>query len=897
MQLSRRKIDVHAQRDDPFSYGAAVVHQAPSALGVRAAAFARFGPVSLVQFVDFATDVLVINELYASGDVLYSAVAMGFIGFSCFATFVGLVLVYTHREAKVPARRYLSAPLLFLMIPLNLHLVCLGDAISRAEAAFDTEAVHPLQQIFHMGKLIETAAESIPMLCITLIALFSVDEEGSSQRNASLLWASMCLSLLSLTYGFFAYQTDKDTFIEVSAKHKPLQFVALLVDISWTLIVCFTAGPDVVGSAWFLPSFAAVCLALGFCGGVLQLSHSYIRFWKQNRLTALVKMPLYAAVFVFLYTGLQLFFDHPLPPGVMHRWERSHWVPRSNALGQIFIKRPALLLLAVVSLHVTGWPFWRTLLIGVLAPADAVASVLLFHQVGYIETLRAGFRPKRGRVQPEDGQPNSKFKLLRSWKSLSIRTMIAAEKFEAAQSHSWVSAARDGTSQHKLRDMVDAVVRYPTDNGTDGYLQALAALKATCSDLLDRIASADEERLRAYSAKMATYLPSPDGDGTAEDRLRTELEAIGEEGAGALDGERAAERTIAPVADVGEHPLRGVSLGNVLELGIWEQVPSFFKAEADRDAVFSRLWGRSHPSKVVTAFVSHAWKNDGRRKVQMLREFLCLNQLLGQSSVVCLVLAVFMLPLGLAITSYVPAIPFWLLSLVPLAMLATVLAWMYTSIHGCVASRFAPWAFASSTLWLDKCCICQRTPSTVQAGVNGFKKFLLQCDQLIVFASPEYFTRLWCVYELAVFTQAVIAQTQEKKQWAEKKNKELDSKLFTARVAVPDEQNELSRRILLFSLRWPGTFSCQKSDELDNDEEEWFASFRCREAQCFKPSDRGTVLAAIREEWGTETKAGEDAFDEFVQTTLIEVFKHSKQQYQKKLLRTAYRSFELTFGG
>ena len=67
----------------PVFVGAAVVHQAPSALGVRAAAFARFGPVSLVQFVDFATDVLVINELYASGDVLYSAVAMGFIGVSC----------------------------------------------------------------------------------------------------------------------------------------------------------------------------------------------------------------------------------------------------------------------------------------------------------------------------------------------------------------------------------------------------------------------------------------------------------------------------------------------------------------------------------------------------------------------------------------------------------------------------------------------------------------------------------------------------------------------------------------------------------------------------------------------------------------------------------------------
>ena len=116
-------------------------------------------------------------------------------------------------------------------------------------------------------------------------------------------------------------------------------------------------------------------------------------------------------------------------------------------------------------------------------------------------------------------------------------------------------------------------------------------------------------------------------------------------------------------------------------------------------------------------------------------------------------------------------------------------------------------------------------------------------------------------------------------------------------VPVPSVEEALSRRILILSLKWPGSLSCSKVAGLTGEEEGWLKTFHCREAECFKPSDRATVLAAIRAEWGTKDESGEAAFDAFVQTKLVEIFAKSKQAYQKQLARTMYHSFELSFGG
>ena len=60
---------------------------------------------------------------------------------------------------------------------------------------------------------------------------------------------------------------------------------------------------------------------------------------------------------------------------------------------------------------------------------------------------------------------------------------------------------------------------------------------------------------------------------------------------------------------------------------------------------------------------------------------------------------------------------------------------------------------------------------------------------------------------------------------------------------------------------------------------------------CFKPADKATVLAAIRDEWGSE-----ENFDNFVQDELPRILEASKQRYSRQLLMVAMRSLEHLLG-
>ena len=128
----------------------------------------------------------------------------------------------------------------------------------------------------------------------------------------------------------------------------------------------------------------------------------------------------------------------------------------------------------------------------------------------------------------------------------------------------------------------------------------------------------------------------------------------------------------------------------------------------------------------------------------MLREFLCLQSLLGRLLVVAPMLAIFLVPLGLGIKTLVPAFPWWALCVIPLGAMALILLYVGLSMLDLVPPHTTPWALTPTRLWLDRCCLDPSTPETIEAGVASFPRFLDSCDMMVAFVSPEYFRSLWC---------------------------------------------------------------------------------------------------------------------------------------------------------
>ena len=300
--------------------------------------------------------------------------------------------------------------------------------------------------------------------------------------------------------------------------------------------------------------------------------------------------------------------------------------------------------------------------------------------------------------------------------------------------------------------------------------------------------------------------------------------------------------------------MRGVALGHALQPALWMSQRSFFGRTARPPT-----YALSTTVARVDYFVSHAWDNDGKRKLSKLREYLCLQALLGRLLIILPTLAVFLVPLGFGINARAPVIPWWLPSALPLILLLLALGWIALSLLGAWPAASTPWALTPTLLWLDACCLCDDTPQTISAGVAGFERFLGQSDKMLALVSKAYFERLWTVYELATFCKA--------------------------------HRTNLKSRLLLLSLEWPSTWSPLKSAQLTAEERTQLTSFSCHEAQCYKPSDRADLLGKIRTEWGSE-----EEFDAFVHTELVEVLARSKEQYVRRLASVAGESLQLLLG-
>jgi hypothetical protein len=397
----------------------------------------------------------------------------------------------------------------------------------------------------------------------------------------------------------------------------------------------------------------------------------------------------------------------------------------------------------------------------------------------------------------------------------------------------------------------------------------LVGLKEMADTLLHELPTSSSEKHVAVSTAVKAYLPSqgdPDKDQPEEQWYPAERTLL--QRFTALQGSDEAVSLpaqadgAAPAAESQwQHPVRVTRLLFALMTQIWTTTPSFFGKVPT-----GTCYDLSFEAQRCTYFVSHSWRDGGRRKVQMLREFLFLQALVGRTLVISLVLAVFLLPFGLALDGFFAALPVWAAyvpSAIPLGLLACVLLSTLLSLLGLVPSAMSPWALSTSTIWIDKTGIDQSSPKKTAAGVAAFPRILASCDKFVGLISPGYFRRLWCVYELATFTH----------------------------MHGMHQVDAPSGKMLLLSLDWPSSFSPFKRTGLTKKEREWITGFRCRDAGCFKPSDRAIVLQAVRDKFGSE-----DKFDEFVHVQLLKVLERSKREYSSKLWDVAAESFSMVFG-
>lgn len=183
--------------------------------------------------------------------------------------------------------------------------------------------------------------------------------------------------------------------------------------------------------------------------------------------------------------------------------------------------------------------------------------------------------------------------------------------------------------------------------------------------------------------------------------------------------------------------------------------------------------------------------------------------------------------------------------------------------------------------FLDRCCIDQESTESKTAGIKRIPDMLAQSQALVVLLSEDYFQRLWCIYEIALYRSNTMENPTKKREIVFVPLRIIFLAVFLTLVDLvatvlfqsnirslisSDETNDFVWVSVAFSITTGAliySFSFLWHEGLLRYRKQ-LSSFSLDNVQCTDESDRVVLIADIEERFN-----GRNNFEKYVQTEVL----------------------------
>ncbi|KAF4653485.1 hypothetical protein FOL47_010495 [Perkinsus chesapeaki] len=178
-----------------------------------------------------------------------------------------------------------------------------------------------------------------------------------------------------------------------------------------------------------------------------------------------------------------------------------------------------------------------------------------------------------------------------------------------------------------------------------------------------------------------------------------------------------------------ESHIRGITLDNVTA-----RCYLFYNSEAS-----GQTYELSRQVEKLDLFLSHSWSGSPFWKHMTL-----VTVLYVKFGYIAMLLTVIPLSVGIY---FLPAYK-------TEAVVATEVLGVFAMFLGMWFGYLIPSRTNKKMVFLDKCCIPQVDEEAKREGLKNMEAYLSLSDTLLILWTPEYFSRLWCVFELASYLRS-----------------------------------------------------------------------------------------------------------------------------------------------